>query len=478
MDTTNPPIKVLLIENQPRSSSTLQQLLTQTNTYAYEVTYCQGYAKSVKQLENKHPDVILADYFLCKIEGFDIFSKIKSKSPGTPLIIVNGVDDPAFAKEILRQGADDYLIRGQVVNNELLCRSMRHVVEHKLVRCQLENRLEFEKLIVTISTHFISLHLDEIDHAVEEALGQISEFVGADRGYIFWFSDTRARHNELIREWCAPGIKPQADRVRSLSLTAFPWLDEKVKNKKVAYVPRVADLPSEAQAERSEFALQDVQSFIFVPLIYADATLGFLGFESVRTEKNWSEDIVTLLKMSGQIFVNALERKRVDKRIRDSEERYAVIAHGVNDGLWDWNVNKNKVYFSPRWKAMLGYENQEIGDTPEEWLRRIHPDDADHVNTKLSIHLEGKTPHFEDEHRMLHKDGTYRWMLTRGMAVWHENGKVVRIAGSQTDITDRKSAEEQLYNSALHDTLTCLPKPKPNAVSSRFRMFSPLFLSL
>ncbi len=151
------------------------------------------------------------------------------------------------------------------------------------------------------------------------------------------------------------------------------------------------------------------------------------------------------------------ERKQAEEALRESEERYALAAQGANDGLWDWDLRNNKIHFSVRWKSMLGYSEPEIGDTPEEWLSRIHPDDHDEVGTRIAAHLAGRVPHFESEYRIVHKDGAYRWVISRGLAVKDQHGQAYRMAGSLTDITSRKQAEEQLEYDAFHDALTGLP---------------------
>ena len=150
-------------------------------------------------------------------------------------------------------------------------------------------------------------------------------------------------------------------------------------------------------------------------------------------------------------------RKSAEQELRASEERYALAASAANDGLWDWDLRSKQVYYSPRWKSMLGYQDGEISQSTEEWFSRVHPEDLPGFNAAIGKHIQAETDHFESEHRMLHRDGSYRWMLTRGLAMRDEEAQAYRMAGSQTDITDRRMAGEQLLHDAFHDGLTGLP---------------------
>ena len=151
------------------------------------------------------------------------------------------------------------------------------------------------------------------------------------------------------------------------------------------------------------------------------------------------------------------ERKQAEEALRKSEERYSLAAAGANDGLWDWDLKTNHVFFSPRWKSMLGYEGDDIGNSHDEWFGRVHPEDRDRVQGEIDGHLQSETPYLESEHRLKHHDGSYRWILCRGLAVRDDVGEPLRIAGSHTDFTSRKRVEEQLLHDAVRDQLTGLP---------------------
>jgi diguanylate cyclase (GGDEF)-like protein/PAS domain S-box-containing protein len=179
------------------------------------------------------------------------------------------------------------------------------------------------------------------------------------------------------------------------------------------------------------------------------------------TAKNQSEDIITALDLGANDYLTKpidfpvavarictqLAHKCAQEALKESEERYALAALGSNDGLWDWNIPDNEVHFSLRWKSMLGFQENEISNKPEEWFDRIHDADRARVKNEITAHQSGATPHFESEHRMLHHDGTFRWMLSRGLAIRDQSGRPLRMAGSQTDITQAK----------VSDPLTGLP---------------------
>jgi len=143
--------------------------------------------------------------------------------------------------------------------------------------------------------------------------------------------------------------------------------------------------------------------------------------------------------------------------LSQNQERYSLAMQASNDGLWDWDLKTNKILYSDRWKEMLGFNDDEISDTADEWLSRVHPEDHDRVRASIDAYLEGTTSNFEIEYRIRHFSDNYLWMMAKGLAIRTSDGRATRFAGSQTDVSERKSNEEQMIHDALHDTLTSIP---------------------
>lgn len=172
--------------------------------------------------------------------------------------------------------------------------------------------------------------------------------------------------------------------------------------------------------------------------------------------------LLEVLAQVGRELGTVVQRERAERSareseaLRESEERYARLTRGSGDGFWDWDLRTDELYLSPASKAMLGHGETEIATTVEAWFGRIHPEDVDGIKEAIIAHLDGLTPHLEFEYRALHEGGP-RWILCRGLAVRDRGGRAVRLAGSQTDIDDRRLLEEQLMRNAFRDPLTGLP---------------------
>ncbi|WP_411821662.1 PAS domain S-box protein [Leptospira sp. 'Mane'] len=166
----------------------------------------------------------------------------------------------------------------------------------------------------------------------------------------------------------------------------------------------------------------------------------------VTAIRNENQEIIGYLGIASDIS----QLKETQKQLKKSEERWQFALEGSGDGIWDWDAQTNKVFYSSQWKRMLGYNDNEVGDTLEEWDKRIHPDDKELCYAKLNQHFNGETPFYSYEHRMLCKDGTFKWVLDRGKVVlWTKDKQPKRVIGTHTDITERKLMEKAVIDARL-----------------------------
>lgn len=201
-----------------------------------------------------------------------------------------------------------------------------------------------------------------------------------------------------------------------------------------------------------------VTSFMIYRLILRDETMyedavGEILRSYQELEATYEELTATEEELEQQY--DTLEQN--EKALKVLEERYRLAIDGANDCIWDWDIKNSDIYMFSRTKRLLGYGEDELEDRFDVWKSLLHPEDADRVMSEIDKHFKGVVPYYETEYRLRAKDGTYKWILSRGKAVFDEEGNPIRMAGSHLDITDRKESEERIFNLAYYDSLTGLP---------------------
>lgn len=315
----------------------------------------------------------------------------------------------------------------------------RDITARKLAEESLARRSELERLIIKISSEFLGLNSEGMDKGIERALAVIGSFSGADRAYVFLFQEDGLLADNT-HEWCAEGIEPQIDNLKGIPVNQeLPWFGARINKCEVFALPDVAELPAEARAEREHFQVQGILSLIAVPMVSGDRLLGFIGFDAVSEKRTWEDEDLAILQLFGEVLTNAIERKWTEEELHQSEARWQFALEGAGDGVWDWDPLTDRIYFSVKCKAMFGYTEQEIGDTLVEWENRVHPDDMPAVRAELERHFSRESEIYKSEHRILCKDGSYKWILARGKVIeWTPDEKPRRMIGTNTDISERK----------------------------------------
>jgi PAS domain S-box-containing protein len=193
--------------------------------------------------------------------------------------------------------------------------------------------------------------------------------------------------------------------------------------------------------------LKEIVESVFTTGIAQQLDIAGVGlYDSI----SWYSSRISPIQKSGQVVAVTIiatditERKRMEEALRESEKRYQLAVSAGKVGVWDWNLETNEFYLDPNLKAMLGFEPEEIPNRLEDWVKRVHPEDLPAVMAAAKAHLEGQTPHYEIEQRMINKDGSIRWILGRGTAIRDGGGKAYRLMGTDSDITEDKQAEEAL----------------------------------
>jgi diguanylate cyclase (GGDEF)-like protein/PAS domain S-box-containing protein len=235
------------------------------------------------------------------------------------------------------------------------------------------------------------------------------------------------------------------DQLLDEQLTDWPWLTGHLAHLRLIELLDTAN-PADAVAQDAErFKRLHVASVLLIGLRVNGRIAGFLGFLHGQPTVEWEVDNKLLLKLLGSSLASGLERMEIRREVAERNEIRKLVVATAHDGMWDFDALKNEIKFSPQWKAMMGYSDEELAHSRPDWRRLIHADDLAHVQAGLREHLAGNTEVFESVHRMQRRDGEWRWMDCRVKSLSDEDGRLRRLVGIEYDITERKIYEEALF---------------------------------
>ncbi len=320
-------------------------------------------------------------------------------------------------------------------------RTARKPVNSRAVQPSIRSRVQFEDLITAISTQFINLALEDIDKGIIEALKKLGRAAGADRSAVFLFKNG---HGYDTYEWCARGIPSIKDNLQGRPLQSFPWLKDKLSRAENIHIPRLDDLPPEAEAERELLQSFRTKSLVIVPMILNNCPVGFLGFDSMRREARWSERTLALLKIVGEIFVNALERKRADEVLKESEKKYRALFDGVPVGLYRTDPEGKILDVNLAMARILGFKDTAAAVDRQPLDFFLDPKDYEKALAVVSGEKAVRNFVFQ----LKRADGRVVWAQANVNAVSNSGGRVLYLEGSLLDITLQRHEEKTLQETA------------------------------
>jgi diguanylate cyclase (GGDEF)-like protein/PAS domain S-box-containing protein len=491
--------RILIIDDNNDTSSVMVRELAGQH---YAAIVAADGEQALDLVQRQRFDLILLDINLPQNDGIEVLRQLKSEPATceTPVIVISGYADHCNIAHCLELGAEDYLIKpyNAVLLEARINASLERVSLREKERAYLRSRL------LRLGTHNPgyngnatangnsggNLPLDPTIDAILDALEQeqsrrqqvedelrtlnatLEQRVAERNHDLAQRARELARSEQMLQQQTGllqSILDGMGDGVIVVDAQRRVTLSNPVARQVLAGLPEhllieaTPDCPVLLPDRQTPCPTDELPLARAIRGDHVDAAELYLPAIAGHSERWLSVTARPLPESVGNdaggvaVLRDVSSAKQTEAALRASEERYALAARGANDGLWDWDLIHNQVYYSARWKNMLGCREDEIGNSPDEWFERVHSDDRERLQIQLVAHSRKLLTHFELEYRILHQDGGYRWMVCRGLAVWNAHGQATRMAGSQTDITDRKMAEKQLIYDALHDSLTGLP---------------------
>ncbi len=281
------------------------------------------------------------------------------------------------------------------------------------------------------------------DDMVRQNLDAVREAAGLDTFFVAHFDHQSQSINKVLGSASLfATFNPEI--FNGQLLEELPYLRDRLEHIRIIEIRDTAQPRRELIAEARRFASLQVGALLLAGFAVAGRVEGFVAMCSTRPRESWDANLHLALKLLASSYSSGLERKQFRSQFDNLEERSQLALHGANDGLWDIDLERSTTYFSPRWKSMLGYSDEEI-DPMVDWQQLVHPEDLPRVQASLRDHLSGKEPMFESVHRLKHRDGLWLWVVSRAKARVDEHGRARRIVGVDLDVTERKLYEEALF---------------------------------
>jgi PAS domain S-box-containing protein len=420
-------MKLLLVEDNPVDARLLREILKDTPHAACQLEHVTRMDAALECLRQQPFDLVLLDLGLPDSQGAQSVRRMNQAFPALPIIVLTGLENPEVALEAVRAGAQDYLVKGHF-NAELLSRTIRYSIERKRASEELRQLNAV------------------LERRVEERTAEYKQAAGTLR-------ESEERNRLLVETMLQGVVHQDADG----TIIAMNPAAERILGKSFQQLLNSNSVREEHQTIRedgSQFpglehpamvalrtgqTVSEVVMGVFNPQLGAYRWISIDAVPILRPGESRPAEVYT-------VFEDITNRKRAEEAMRDKEDQLRLAQETANVGIWDWKVETGDLDFTPELNKLYGLPAGTI-KTYQDWHVRVHPDDIEGIETERD---EAITKHksFNLEFRGRHSSGEYRWISTKGGAIYSETGKAVRVFGVNIDITERKQAEEALRESA------------------------------
>jgi two-component system sensor kinase FixL len=312
--------------------------------------------------------------------------------------------------------------------------------EDASLRTELEARLRFETLIADLSSKFVNLPAGEVDREIEGALRRVCELIGIDFAVLWqWSGEAPAVLRPTHVYFAQEGQQP----LEPMRQEHYPYYAKQLLSGRMVGFSSPAELPAEASVDLEHARLLGIKSNLCLPLsVGGERPVGALALNALRAERAWPDALVKGLQLVAEVFASALARRLADQALRESEERMTLAVEAAQFGIWGWNIARNQVWGSERWRRLFGFVSGEDVSF-EKVMQRIHPDDRETVEREVRRALAGGDD-YAGEFRVVLPGGTQQWIASRGRWYPGANEAPGRMLGAAIDITERKRTEQAL----------------------------------
>jgi PAS domain S-box-containing protein len=308
------------------------------------------------------------------------------------------------------------------------------------LQAEAEARLRFEMLLADVCAQFVNVAASDLDSKIEDAQRVICESLRVDHSSVWQVSEENSDLLVMTHVYRDPNLKPLP--LHPNVKEYFPWSSSKILDKEIVCVPNTATLPPEATKDKESWEQYGIHSSLVFPLSVGGGSLiGVLAFDNMEAH-DWPEPLQRRLQILAHVFAQALDRKHVEQKVRESESRFRLVADTAPVMIWMSGLDTKPTYFNQLWLDFTGLSET---DLLNGLAGIVHPEDYLQCHDVYCRGFDQRQP-FRKECRLRRHDGQYRWMLDIGVPRFHKDGSFAGYIGSCIDVTDRKLAEDALTN--------------------------------